>query len=150
MSVHEYHTLYFDGGCIDNGGKNPDGGSGYVIYSHPTPKSSKDHLIAQGQVYIGRTTNNEAEYTGLIEGMERAYTLGVKNLTCIGDSKLVINQMKGEWKVKAQNLKVFSEKAIAKHRKFKTINFVHVLRAYNSEADSMADKAIKDKKTLHK
>ncbi|NBO25032.1 MAG: reverse transcriptase-like protein, partial [Chlamydiae bacterium] len=129
-------TLHFDGGAVPNPG---NAGCGFVVCLD----GGKCH---KGGKFIGRATNNIAEYTGLLEGLKLAQTLGVTSLKVFGDSKLVINQMKGEWAVKQPEIAIIKNKCDEESKKFKTISFTHVLREYNKDADQLADLAISQKK----
>ena len=91
----EEYLLQFDGCSKGNPGK---AGSGAVIYKNKNEIWGKSLFIGD------KNTNNEAEYIGLIIGLEEATNMGIKKLYVEGDSLLVIKQMKGEYKVKAENL----------------------------------------------
>jgi hypothetical protein len=84
----QLHSLWFDGGSRGNGGASAVAGSGTVIYRG-------DSKVWEGGRYLGCTTNNVAEYTGLLHGLEVARVLGVSRLEVRGDSKLVILQVQG-------------------------------------------------------
>ena len=89
------YTLYFDGCSKGNPGK---AGAGYVIYKG-------DDEITCKSVYVGdKETNNKAEYTGLYEGLIYAVENNIVCLDVKGDSNLVIKQIKGEYKVKSENI----------------------------------------------
>ena len=121
--------MHFDGGAIPNPGK---AGAGAVIY-----KNDKEFKTVS--VYVGeKETNNTAEYTGLIEGLKLALDNNIKNLVVKGDSQLVIKQMRGEYKVKAENLKILQIKAKLLAEKFENIEFIHVKRELNKRADELA------------
>ena len=106
-------VLYFDGYAKGNPGP---AGYQYVIL-----KGEK--IIAKEKEAIGTATNNEAEYVGLINGLTKALTLGIKDLLVIGDSQLVIQQMRGNYAVRAPNLRKLYEGAKKLARKFRTIRF---------------------------
>ena len=89
------YKLFFDGASKGNPGL---AGAGAVIYD-------EEEEIWHGSKFIGENaTNNEAEYNGLIIGLNKAIDLNIKSLLVNGDSLLVINQMKGDYKVKSKNL----------------------------------------------
>lgn len=125
-------SLHFDGGSRGNPGIS---GSGYII------KSQTDTVV-QGCVYIGVATNNQAEYTGLIEGLKQALSLGVKNIDIYGDSQLIIRQLSKEYKCKKKTIRPLYKEAkkLLKNFENKTLN--HVLREYNKEADLLANQAM--------
>lgn len=93
------------------------------------------------------STNNEAEYQGLIEGLKLAAENGVKHITVKGDSKLVIMQMKGTYKVKAKNLQPIHKEAVRAKSVFETCTFQHVYRDQNRAADTNANKAMDERKS---
>ncbi|WP_439898310.1 ribonuclease HI family protein [Microcystis aeruginosa] len=79
--------------------------------------------------HMERATNNEAEYTGLIIGLEKAQELGLKSLEIRGDSQLVINQVKGDWKVKSDSLRPFYQRACQLVARFDRISWRWIERA---------------------
>ena len=89
------YKLQFDGCSKSNPGI---AGAGAVIYRFNEEISIKIQFVGNN------TTNNVAEYTGLIIGLKEAITLGIKSIIVEGDSLLVIKQLKGEYKVKSENL----------------------------------------------
>ena len=133
FTVSDDAVLYFDGGSRGNPGP---AGFGYVI-----ERPDGERLAAGGDT-IGVATNNVAEYHGLIAGMARAAELGVRSLTVYGDSKLVIEQMKGAWRVRAEGLRGVHEEARRAARGFDAVRFEHVRRAGNAEADRLANVAM--------
>lgn len=133
FTVSDDAVLHFDGGSRGNPGP---AGFGYVI-----ERADGERLAAAGDA-IGVATNNVAEYRGLIAGMTRAAELGVRNLTVHGDSKLVIEQMKGAWRVRAEGLRELHEEARRVARGFDAVRFEHVRRAGNAEADQLANVAM--------
>ena len=95
-------------------------------------------------MFIGnKNTNNEAEYMGLIIGLEEAINIGVKNLYVEGDSLLVIKQMKGLYKVKAENLYKLYENAKKLEKQFTTVSYNHVYRDKNKRADELSNMALR-------
>jgi ribonuclease HI len=127
------YRLQFDG-CSK---KNPGlAGAGAVIY-----KYSKE--IWSGCLFVGtNATNNYAEYSGLILGLEKAVELNIKVLHVEGDSLLVINQMTGKYKCNSENLIEPHNKAKELAAKFDSINFVHIFRNKNVRADELSNKAV--------
>src|SRR4030065_2072308 len=120
------YSLYTDGGARGNPGP---GAIGVVIYDENKNK------IYELSKYIGMSTNNEAEYTSLIEGIGSALDKGIKNLNVFMDSELIIKQVNGSYKVKNERLKVFYNKLVLLRKKFDFINFVHIKREENKQAD---------------
>jgi len=127
--------LNFDGCSKGNPGL---AGAGAVIYNYNTELWSNYLFIGE------KFTNNHAEYSGLILGLERAVVLGIKNLKVEGDSLLVINQMKGIYKCKSDNLLELYNEAKKLEQKFDKIEYEHVLRNKNKRADELSNKAIDD------
>jgi ribonuclease HI len=124
--------LFFDGASKFNG---KDSGAGWVIKDTGKPD-------IKGCRFLGYGTNNEAEYKALIYGL-RECMLHYKNVSVYGDSLLVINQMKGLWKVKAKNLLPLYNDAKECAMLFENIEFTHVERSLNKDADLMANLSIK-------
>jgi ribonuclease HI len=91
---------------------------------------------------LGKATNNVAEYTGLIRGLERAIELGVKNLTVFSDSELIVKQMNGEYRVKNTDLQELYAEATALKKKLPKVTLTHVRRAQNADADRLCNEAL--------
>ena len=98
-------------------------------------------LAAHGEA-IGRATNNVAEYSGLVAGMEKAAELGVRELEVISDSELLVKQMRGEYKVKNEALRMLWEEANDLERRFAKVRYTAVRRAYNELADRLVNEAL--------
>ena len=127
------NTLFFDGCSKGNPG---DAGAGAVIY--------QDNLeLYSNTLFVGKNiTNNVAEYTGLIIGLELAIQNGIKELKVNGDSLLVIKQMNGEYKVKSLALKKLYIKAKKLSEQFDNITFTHIYRENNQRADELSNIAL--------
>ena len=89
-----------------------------------------------------KETNNVAEYHGLILGLTNAIELNIKNLIVEGDSQLVINQMKGDYKVNSANLKKLYIAAKTLEQSFDKIIYNHIYREKNTKADHLSNLAI--------
>ncbi len=118
--------LYFDGGSRGNPGRAA--GAAVIVLAEGNSLTTTR--------YMDRATNNEAEYTGLIIGLEKAQELGLKSLEIRGDSQLVINQVKGDWKVKSDSLRPFYQRACQLVARFDRISWRWIERAKNSLADA--------------
>jgi ribonuclease HI len=129
------YQLFTDGGARGNPGP---AGIGIVI------KNDKREKVYETCSYIGEATNNKAEYAALIKGLEIAQEKGFKNLECFLDSELIVKQMNGLYKVKDAGLKILWKKAKEISLNFETIEFKHVLREKNQDADAMVNKALDD------
>jgi len=125
-------TLHTDGGARGNPGP---AGIGFVLV---LPDKTE---IAHGE-YIGETTNNQAEYQALLAGLERALSLGVREIDCYLDSELVVKQLNGQYKVKHEDMKLLWSDVGDLKRKFSSISFTHVMRVKNKKADALVNKAL--------
>ncbi|HEX7428615.1 MAG TPA: bifunctional RNase H/acid phosphatase [Mycobacterium sp.] len=123
-----------DGGARGNPGP---AGYGSVVWS-------ADHttVLAEGKQAIGRATNNVAEYRGLIAGLDEAARLGATEVDVLMDSKLVVEQMSGRWKVKHPDLVALHQEAKALALRFERIGYAWIPRAENSHADRLANEAM--------
>jgi len=132
------YTMMFDGGSRGNPGPS---GCGFVIYEND-PTSDLSTVLYDGSQYLGIRTNNYAEYMGLILGLEKAFTMGITDITVKGDSLLVVKQLKREYNVNSENLKGLFEQANVCILKFNTLELGHVRREFNKAADSLANSAM--------
>ena len=127
------YVLYFDGCSKGNPGPS---GIGAVIY-----KKNIEHWAACK--YIGnKRTNNEAEYSALIFGLQYALEQDIKTLSVCGDSLLVINQVNKIYKVKHPNLAELYEQVVKLVAQFDYIDFNHVFRKENKRADQLSNLAL--------
>jgi ribonuclease HI len=140
------YLLQFDGASEPNPGPS---GSAYVIYSPPQVQGNEliREVIQEGYMYIPHATNNEAEYQALILGLSEALKLGITKIQIEGDSNLVIQQVQGNWKVKAAHIVPYKSKASSLLRKFKESILKHIPREENSDADALSKEAIQTKQT---
>ena len=95
--------------------------------------------IAEG---IGEATNNVAEYTAAIRGLERARELGATEVHLRSDSKLLVEQMAGRWKIKNKNLMRLHREVRALAEGFERVTYEHVPRERNVEADRLANEGV--------
>jgi ribonuclease HI len=135
--MDEVITVNFDGGSRGNPGV---AGTGIVLRA-----ADGTALITVGR-YIGRATNNVAEYRALIDALRHAKKLGAKNLLVRGDSELIIKQMRGEYRVKNEALKDLYGEASKLAEEFESVRYEHNLRERNSLADRLANLAM-DRRT---
>ena len=98
-------------------------------------------LAAHGET-IGVATNNVAEYSGLIAGLEKARELGLRDVEVVSDSELMVKQMRGEYRVKNEALRQLSVEATRLAREIGDVRFTHVRRAHNELADSLVNEAL--------
>jgi probable phosphoglycerate mutase len=126
-------TLQFDGGSRGNPGP---AGIGVVLRAADgTP------LVTLGR-FIGRATNNVAEYKALIAALEKAKELGARRVKVLGDSELIVKQMRGEYRVKNPDLRVLYDEAQDLFRSFDAASIDHNYREDNSLADKLANLAM--------
>jgi ribonuclease HI len=92
--------------------------------------------------YLGKTTNNVAEYAGLLEALAVAQSEGATEVEIVSDSLLLVQQMLGKYRVKHPNLIPLYEKAKTLTRGFRRFSIRHTLRAGNKDADRLANKAV--------
>jgi len=123
-----------DGGSRGNPGP---AGFGCVVFS-------ADHttVLAEHKQFIGETTNNVAEYRGLIAGLEQARRLGASEVAVSMDSKLVVEQMSGRWKVKNPGMAELNQQARALASTFDAVSFSWIPRERNAHADRLANEAM--------
>jgi ribonuclease HI len=120
-----------------------------VVAAHPGPAgagavivSAEGHIVAKVGKYLGETTNNVAEYTGLILGLKRAKAMGLRELDVLADSELVVKQLNGEYAVKADHLKPLYDEAKLLLKGFDQIEVRYIPREENEAADEMSNRAI--------
>lgn len=130
---YERIKLYSDGGSRGNPGPSA---SGYVLMDE------NDTVIFKSGVYLGITTNNQAEYQSLKFGLEEAKKLGAREVESYMDSLLVINQMKGIFKVKNRDLWPIYESIKELVKSFKKVTFTHVPRELNKLADAEVNETL--------
>ena len=92
--------------------------------------------------YLGRTTNNVAEYEGLLMGLDALLKLGQKHIVVQSDSQLLVRQLNGEYRVRDEKLKVLFAQATRLLRQFGSYRIVHVRREMNKLADRLANRGI--------
>lgn len=125
--------LYADGGSRGNPGPSA---SGYAIMD------MEGHVVVKKGVYLGVTTNNQAEYQSLKFGLEEAAKMSIKTVHVYMDSMLVVNQMLGIFKVKNRDLWPIHEAIKATLSKFEHVSFTHIPRELNKVADRAVNDAL--------
>ena len=128
--------LYTDGAARGNPGP---AGAGAVIIS------PAGHIMAKLGKFLGESTNNVAEYTGLILGLKRAKAMGIKELDVFSDSELLVRQLAGDYAVKADHLKPLHDEAQALLKAFPDVHVAHIPREQNAQADEMSNRAIDER-----
>ena len=126
-------VLHTDGGARGNPGP---AGIGVVL--------TDEHGDAIGEIArgIGETTNNVAEYAAVIAGLELALARGVTDVSIAVDSELVVNQLRGAWKIKNERLRSLAVKARSLMNRFDSASIKHVPREENSGADRLANQGM--------
>jgi ribonuclease HI len=99
-------------------------------------------VVAEVAEGIGVATNNVAEYTAAIRGLERARELGATRVLLRSDSRLLIEQLAGRWKVKNATLQVLHHEARSLAKRFEEVRFEHVRRERNVQADALANRGV--------
>jgi len=116
---------------------NPGPASYAVIIRRPDGS-----IVYQLGKYLGRATNNVAEYFALITALDYCATSNISRLKVRSDSELLVRQMQGRYKVKSESLKPLHERAIRQSRGLAYFAIEHVRRELNSEADALANVAL--------
>ncbi len=126
-------TMFADGGSRGNPGP---AASGAVLFDE------SGELLAEVGTYLGVATNNVAEWTGLVTGLEAALELGVDDLAVRLDSELVVKQISGAYRVKHEGLIPLHAKAKVLLRKFARVDVQHVRRKENAAADALVNQVL--------
>ncbi len=124
---------YIDGGSRGNPGP---AAAGFVLTDH-----AGTQLQAKA-FFIGRTTNNVAEYTGIIKALEAAKRIGAKQLTVFSDSELLVKQLNGEYKVKSEQIRPLFRQAVDLLGEFESWKVQHIVREKNKETDKLVNQAL--------
>jgi ribonuclease HI len=127
------HRINIDGGSRGNPGPAAYG----VVIQDPSGKA-----VARLKKYIGRSTNNVAEYYGLIAALDYAQSHGIRAVRIESDSELLVKQMRGVYKVKSTDLQPLYERARKMAQTFDSFRIEHVYREQNREADRLANEAM--------
>ena len=123
---------------IDGGSRGNPGPAAYgVVIRDPAGA-----VIAKLKKYIGRATNNVAEYYGLIAALDYAQSHGIRALCIESDSELLVKQMRGQYKVKSEELRPLFERARKMSQGFASFRIDHVYRERNAEADALVNEAL--------
>jgi len=134
--LREQARIYVDGASRGNPGQ---AGIGVILVV--------DGGVKRLSEYIGFKTNNEAEYMALIRGLETALEMGVRDAVVYSDSQLLVQQLRGSYRVRSRRLKRLYERALELISQLASFQIIHVNRSENMEADRLANQAI-DKKVV--
>jgi ribonuclease HI len=132
MSENNELTIYTDGGSRGNPGP--------AAYAFVIQRPGLDDI--EEKAYIGRTTNNIAEYTGLVKALEYARHLGAARVKIYSDSELMVKQMNGEYRVKHPGLLPLYEQAVELRAQLRAVTIRHIRRAQNKHADRLCNEAM--------
>ena len=125
--------VFIDGASRGNPGES---GAGVVF------KDTAGKVVQKISLYLGRATNNMAEYKALILALGRAREMGVDSLQVYSDSELLVRQVNGRYRVRAPHLQELCQEAIRLMRDIGQVNISHITRDKNTEADEQANHAI--------
>jgi ribonuclease HI len=123
---------------IDGGSRGNPGPAAYGVVI----RDGRGEVVAKLKKYIGRMTNNVAEYYGLIAALDFAESHGVRAIRIESDSELLVKQMRGQYKVKSEDLRPLFERAQKMSKAFDSFRIEHVYREQNREADALANEAL--------
>lgn len=126
-------VLHTDGASRGNPGP---AGAGVVI------TTERGEVLVERAVYLGRVTNNVAEYRALLVGLEEAEALSPQRLTVKMDSELIVRQLNGRYRVKSPDLWPLHRRAREILGRLGPVEVVHVRREHNRAADQLANQAI--------
>jgi ribonuclease HI len=132
-ATNGWFTAHCDGGSRGNPGPS---GYGAVI------EDPNGRTVARLSEFLGIQTNNYAEYSGLLAVLKWANENGAKRLRVVADSELMVNQMKGRYKVASPTLRPLWEEAKRLTARLERFEFTHTLRGGNKEADRLANEAM--------
>jgi phosphoribosylglycinamide formyltransferase-1 len=124
---------YIDGGSRGNPGP---AAAAYVLND-----ASGAQLEAKA-FFLGRATNNMAEYTGFVKALEAAAQKGPKQINVFSDSELLVKQINGQYRVKSEQIRPFYQQAVSLLEKFKSWKVEHINRDKNKKADSLVNQAL--------
>ena len=117
------------------------GNPGPAAYGYVLEADDGTVLAAHGEA-IGVATNNVAEYRALVEGLRKAGELQVAELEVVSDSELVVHQMRGEWKIKNEALRVLWQEVQELAARLGTVRYTAVRREHNELADTLVNEAL--------
>jgi probable phosphoglycerate mutase len=126
-------TAFCDGGSRGNPGP-----AGYGVYI----QDEKGQKVAELSEFLGKKTNNFAEYSGLLAALDYAITHGHSHLKAVADSELMVKQVKGQYRVNSPELRPLYEEARRRIAQLEGFQIQHVLREKNRHADRLANAAM--------
>jgi len=136
LTIDVEASIYTDGASRGNPG---DCAYGFIVVSG-------DRVLARRSEYLGRCTNNEAEYTAVIRALEEALRLGITSVRVYSDSRLVMSQLSGKWRARDPRMRRLLSRARELSSKFERVEFINVPReeALIRIVDGMCNDALDD------
>jgi len=125
---------------IDGGSRGNPGPAAYGV----AIETAQGQPVTAFAKFIGETTNNFAEYQGLLAALDYALSHGYPRLRVLTDSELMARQISGQYKVRSPDLKSLHDKARAMIARLESFSIRHVYREHNREADRLANQAMDD------
>jgi ribonuclease HI len=123
---------------VDGGARgNPGPAAAACVISSP-----EGDLLAEQVQLLGSATNNVAEYRALLLGLAGARELGASEVELIGDSELIVKQVRGEYKVRNETMRILHREAMAALKEFENFSIRAVPRAQNAHADALVNSAL--------
>lgn len=122
---------------IDGAARGNPGPAAYAVVVN-----RDGEIVAREKGCLGETTNNVAEYTALVRGLQKALALKASDVLIRSDSELLVKQMNGEYRVKNENLKELHEQAASLRGQLASVRISHVRREENAEADRLCNEAL--------
>lgn len=130
---------FIDGGSRGNPGP---AGVGVVL------QDERGKVVFAGGFFLGRLTNNQAEYRGLLAALDLLGRAGAKEISVTSDSELLVRQINGQYKVKSPDLRPLFEEAQSRLARFDDWEVKHILREGNVQADALANRAMDQKRDV--
>ncbi|NLK01429.1 MAG: ribonuclease HI family protein [Clostridia bacterium] len=127
--------IHCDGASRGNPG---EAGIGYII------RNESGEVLEEASYYLGKATNNVAEYSALVRALQDCLKLGCREVEAYLDSELVVKQINGEYRVKNEGLKPLYKQAMGLLETLDKFKVKHIPRAKNKDADALANKGIDD------
>lgn len=131
-------VILTDGAARGNPGP---AGAGWVL------RGENGEILQEGGQFLGRRTNNEAEYEAVVGGLKAAVQLGVRDVVLCSDSELVVRQINGKYRIKNERLLPIHQAARELIQQFRRFDIRHVPREQNADADRCANRAIDEAMT---
>jgi len=120
---------------IDGAARGNPGPAGAGVYV----EAERDRPVLEFYEPLGRTTNNVAEYRALLLALERAEEAGADEVEIRSDSRLLVEQMRGKFKIRAEHLKPLLSEAVLRAKRFRSFSITHIPRENNTRADRLAN-----------